>query len=55
MRCGARVRFKDHADFIEDFNSLPLSGFEKYKIEEIDFTGSTAMDTGFQHLSMSNP
>jgi H+-transporting ATP synthase F0 complex subunit s len=51
LRVGAKVRYKGYEDFKEDFNLLPTSNFEKFQIEEIDFTNTVAMTHGFAHLS----
>jgi H+-transporting ATP synthase F0 complex subunit s len=51
LRVGAKVRYKGYEDFKEDFNLLPTSNFEKFQLEEIDFTNTVAMTHGFAHLS----
>ena len=51
LRCGAAVKWKDKEFWEKDYNLLPGSNFERYKIEEIDGTGSAIMGIGFPHLS----
>ena len=50
LRCGASVKWKNKNFWEKDYNQLPGSNFERYKIEEIDATSSAIMAIGFQHL-----
>ncbi|KAK7483527.1 hypothetical protein BaRGS_00025201 [Batillaria attramentaria] len=50
LRCGAGVRWKNMEHWERDYNSLPGSNYDRYKIEEIDATGSAVMAIGFPHL-----
>ncbi|CAG2228081.1 ATP5S [Mytilus edulis] len=50
MKCGATIKFQGHDNHILEYNALPSSNFDKYKIEEIDMTDSTVMLKGFPHL-----
>lgn len=52
MQCGATIKFQGHDNHILEYNALPSSNFDKYKIEEIDMTDSTVMLKGFPHLRM---
>ncbi|KAL3865594.1 hypothetical protein ACJMK2_042968 [Sinanodonta woodiana] len=54
LRCGASVRWKGFNHIEKDYNSLPGGGFERYKIEEIDASGSCIMYIGFPHLNGLN-
>lgn len=51
LRSGARVKWMGMEYWQTDYNSLPPSNFDRYKIEEIDATGSSVMGIGFPHLS----
>ncbi|XP_013790448.1 ATP synthase subunit s, mitochondrial-like isoform X1 [Limulus polyphemus] len=50
IRCGAAVKWKDMEKWQTDYNTLPGSGFHRYKVEVIDATDSAVMDIGFPHL-----
>ncbi|XP_041352813.1 ATP synthase subunit s, mitochondrial-like isoform X1 [Gigantopelta aegis] len=51
LRCGASIKWKGLNHFEKDYNSLPGSNFDKYKIEEIDASKSAVMGIGFPHLN----
>ncbi|XP_046337340.2 ATP synthase subunit s, mitochondrial-like [Haliotis rufescens] len=51
LRCGGRVKWVGLNHWEKDYNTLPASGFDKYKVEEIDGTKSAVMSLGFPHLS----
>ncbi|KAL8619790.1 hypothetical protein ACOMHN_025876 [Nucella lapillus] len=50
LRCGGAVKWKGKEFWEQDYNLLPGSNFERFKIEEIDATGSAIMAVGFPHL-----
>ncbi|KAK7104121.1 ATP synthase subunit s, mitochondrial-like [Littorina saxatilis] len=50
LRCGASVKWKDKDFWEKDYNLLPGSNYERYKIEGIDATSSAVMAVGFPHL-----
>lgn len=50
LRCGAKVKWKNMSHWEMDYNALPASNFDRYKIEEIDATNSAVMGIGFPHL-----
>ncbi|KAK3607853.1 hypothetical protein CHS0354_038281 [Potamilus streckersoni] len=54
LRCGASVRWKGFNHIEKDYNSLPGGSFDRYKIEEIDASGSCIMFIGFPHLNGLN-
>ncbi|XP_046575679.1 ATP synthase subunit s, mitochondrial-like isoform X2 [Haliotis rubra] len=51
LRCGGSVKWVGLNHWEKDYNTLPASGFDKYKVEEIDGTTSAVMSLGFPHLS----
>ena len=53
LRCGAGVKWKGLDHYEKEYNSLPGSGFDKYKIEVIDASKSAVMGIGFPHLSIT--
>lgn len=50
LKCGAKVKWKNASHWEKDYNTLPGGSFDKYKIEEIDATGSVVMFQGMVHL-----
>ncbi|XP_076463509.1 ATP synthase subunit s, mitochondrial-like [Babylonia areolata] len=50
LRCGAAVKWEGKGSWEKDYNQLPGSNFQQYKIQEIDATSSTIMALGFPHL-----
>ncbi|KAA0190775.1 hypothetical protein HAZT_HAZT002825 [Hyalella azteca] len=55
LRCGAALaglllcRWKTHAQFTKDYNSLPVGG-PRLTIAEVDATDSAIMNIGFEHF-----
>ncbi|XP_075555989.1 ATP synthase subunit s, mitochondrial isoform X1 [Dermacentor variabilis] len=50
IRCGAAVRWSGAIKFHSDYNTLPSTSSNAYKIEEIDATDSSIMEIGFPYL-----
>ncbi|GAB1297492.1 ATP synthase subunit s, mitochondrial [Apodemus speciosus] len=50
LRCGAKVRYCGHQKWLHDYNKLPGSSIDRYKIQAIDATDSCIMDIGLDHM-----
>jgi len=50
IRCGCGIKWNRDSDWFRDYNSLPVSNFQKLKIVEIDATDSAVMHIGFRHF-----
>ena len=37
--------------FLKDYNSLPLSGFRRLKVQEVDATNAAIMEIGFPYFN----
>uniref|UniRef100_A0A131XHG4 Putative atp synthase h+ transporting mitochondrial fo complex subunit s factor b n=1 Tax=Hyalomma excavatum TaxID=257692 RepID=A0A131XHG4_9ACAR len=54
IRCGAAVKWKGALKFHSDYNTLPSTSSDAYKIEAIDATDSSIMEIGFPYLKGLN-
>ena len=50
LRCGAHVKWEGFNTFQDDYNKLPVGGFNKFKIEEINADDAAIMAIGFPHF-----
>lgn len=50
LRCGAKVRYRGHQKWLQDYNHIPGSSEGRYKIQAIDATDSCIMDVGLDHM-----
>ena len=51
LRNGGAIKWTTSSNHLNDYNMLPTTQFENYKLEEIDLTGTDVIGIGFEHLS----
>lgn len=51
LRCGAGVKWINSEHWLNNYNSLPVTGSQIFEIEEVDATDSAIMHIGFPHFS----
>lgn len=55
LRNGGAIKWTTSASKLADYNLLPTTQFEHYKLEEIDLTATDVIGLGFAHLSKFSP
>ncbi|RUS87644.1 hypothetical protein EGW08_004567 [Elysia chlorotica] len=50
LRNGGVIKWTTSSNRLNDFNMLPTTGFESYKLEEIDLSGTDIIGLGLEHL-----
>ncbi|CAL1541622.1 unnamed protein product [Lymnaea stagnalis] len=50
LRNGGSIKWSTSSTQLSDFNLLPSTEFENYKLEEIDLTATDVISLGFEHL-----
>ncbi len=48
LKCGAQIKFKNHATFFNDFNHMPK--MKSYQIEEVNAEKSCISSRGFDYF-----
>ncbi|XP_059162279.1 ATP synthase subunit s, mitochondrial-like isoform X2 [Physella acuta] len=51
LRNGGSIKWTMSSNHLNDYNLLPTTSFEDYKIEEIDLTATDVINMGFEHLN----
>ena len=51
LRNGGAIKWTTTSNRLDDYNMLPTTQFENYKLEEIDLSGTDVIGLGFEHLS----
>lgn len=52
LRNEGAIRWKNAEKPLKNYNFLPSTDFENYKIEDIDLTATSVIGLGFEHLGM---
>ncbi|GFO27437.1 ATP synthase subunit s, mitochondrial [Plakobranchus ocellatus] len=50
LRNGGTIKWTTSSNHLNDYNMLPSTQFENYKLEEIDLTATDVIGIGFEHL-----
>ncbi|GFR88030.1 ATP synthase subunit s, mitochondrial [Elysia marginata] len=50
LRNGGAIKWTTSSNHLNDYNFLPTTQFENYKLEEIDLTATDVIGIGFEHL-----
>jgi H+-transporting ATP synthase F0 complex subunit s len=50
LKNGGSIKWTTSSNQLADYNLLPSTGFESYKLEEIDLTATDVIGLGFEHL-----
>ncbi|KAK3727589.1 hypothetical protein RRG08_009810 [Elysia crispata] len=50
LRNGGAIKWTTTSNRLDDYNMLPTTQFENYKLEEIDLSGTDVIGLGFEHL-----
>ena len=51
LKNGAALKWATSDKFLKDYNSLPLSGFRRLKVQEVDATNAAIMEIGFPYFN----
>uniref|UniRef100_A0A0B6YAV9 Uncharacterized protein n=1 Tax=Arion vulgaris TaxID=1028688 RepID=A0A0B6YAV9_9EUPU len=54
LKNGGSIKWTTSANKLADYNLLPSTNFESYKLEEIDLTATDVIGLGFEHLKDLN-